>query len=147
MLAGAAVLFARSRSARADQTAIGADVGFASPVGFAGVTVTREVLDHARLEIGGGWGYSGWQLSLMPKVSLGNSRDWFVAGAGVSVSWPTDPRYAAGHPVWLNVDVGGGEHRFASGLAVSGSVGFTGGLGGGEIVFHPMDASRSSSAP
>ncbi|MFL5304322.1 MAG: hypothetical protein ACJ8F1_03875 [Polyangia bacterium] len=112
-------------------------MGFASAVGWTGVTVTREILEHARVEVGGGYGYSGWQLSLMPKVTLGDGRDRFVAGAGVSVSWPTDPRYASGHPVWLNVDVGGGEHRFASGLAISGSIGFTGGLGGGEICLPP----------
>ena len=38
---------------------------------------------------------------------------------------------------WLNVDVAGGEHRFASGVAVSGSIGLTGGLGGGQIRLPP----------
>src|SRR2546423_1822090 len=61
IVAGAAGLLARPGPVNARQTAVGADLGFASAVGMAGVTLTREILDHARVEVGGGYGYSGTQ--------------------------------------------------------------------------------------
>lgn len=137
MAAAASALLWRATPLRADQTAVGVNVGFASAVGFGGVTVTRSIFEKARIELGGGLGYSGWQLSVMPKLVLGDGPGRFVAGAGVSVAWPTDGRVAAGHPVWLNLDVLGVEYEFDSGLAFSGSVGVTGGLGGGQICVPP----------
>lgn len=133
IVAAAVALFSRSAPVRAQETGVGLNVGLASAVGFGGVTVTRSFFEHVRLEIGGGLGYSGWQLSLMPKLVLGTGRVRFVAGAGVAVAWPADSRVAAGHPVWLNVDLLGMEFRFDSGFAIFNSVGITGGLGGGEL--------------
>jgi hypothetical protein len=60
-----------------------------------------------------------------------------VAGVGVSVAFPDDPYLASGHPIWLNVDAIGYEHRFDTGIAVSTALGFSGGLGGGKLCFPP----------
>jgi len=113
--------------------AVGVNLGVGSAVGLGGVTLTQELGDHFRVEAGGGFGVSGWQLSLMPKLVLGSGRDRYVAGAGVSIAFPTDSRSATGRPIWLNVDVLGYEHRFDSGLALSAALGLTGGLGGGQL--------------
>jgi hypothetical protein len=113
--------------------AVGIEVGLGSAVGLAGVTLTRAVGQFFRVEVGVGYGLSGYQLSLMPKIALGARHDHFVAGAGVSVAFPTDPARASGNPVWLNIDALGYAHRFDTGIAVSVAVGLTGGLGGGEI--------------
>ena len=137
MVAATVALFSRSAPLRAQDTAVGVNVGFASAVGFGGVTLTRSLFERARLEIGGGLGYSGWQLSVMPKLVLGEGRARFVAGAGVAVAWPADSRVASGHPVWLNVDLLGMEYRFDSGFAIFNSAGVTVGLGGGEICVPP----------
>ena len=113
--------------------AVGIDVGLASAVGLAGVTLTQAVGQFFRVEVGVGYGFSGYQLSLMPKIALGARHDHFVAGAGVSVAFPIDPARASGNPVWLNIDAVGYEHRFDMGIALSVAVGLTAGLGGGEI--------------
>jgi len=132
---GAAACLVWPAALKAGDTALGLNLGIGSEVGFAGVTLTQSIMKRARLELGGGYGYSGYQLSLMPRLALGDGPVRFIAGAGVSVAFPTDPRVASGHPVWLNLDVAGGEYRFRSGVAISGNVGFTGGLGGGTLCF------------
>jgi hypothetical protein len=110
--------------------AIGLDVGFASAVGAAGFTFTQAFGEAFRLEAGIGAGFSGTQLSLMPKLVLGGARDHFVTGIGVGYTiTPTD--LTEGNPVWLNVDALGYEHLFQNGLAFSFAVGVTRGLGGG----------------
>ncbi len=118
-------------------TAVGVNIGLGSAVGLAGLTLTRAVGHFIRLEVGGGYGVSGYQLSLMPKIALGAPNDHFVAGAGVSVAFPTDSRLSSGHPVWLNLDLVGFEHRFDSGIALSTAAGLSGGLGGGKLCFPP----------
>lgn len=120
-------------------TGIGLNLGLGSAVGVAGVTVTGAFGRFARLELGAGAGYSGYQLSVMPKIALGEPHDHFVAGVGVSVAFPDDFRVASGHPIWLNIDALGYEHRFDSGIAVSTTVGASGGLGGGQICSPPPD--------
>ncbi|HLK93512.1 MAG TPA: hypothetical protein VKZ18_26715 [Polyangia bacterium] len=122
---------------RAPTTAVGVDLGLGSAVGLAGLTLTQAFGPWVRLELGGGYGVSGYQLSVMPKLALGDRHDRFVAGVGVAVALPTDPRLAAGHPLWLNIDAAGYEHRFDSGFAVSATFGVTGGLGGGQICLPP----------
>lgn len=124
---------AQASSSTSRRTAVGVDLGVASAVGVAGVTLTRAFTDQARLEGGVGYGLSGLQLSLMPKWVFGRGRDHFVTGVGLAIAFPGDSRSASGHPLWLNVDVAGYEHRFDSGLAVSAAVGLTGGLGGGRL--------------
>jgi hypothetical protein len=39
-----------------------------------------------RVELGAGLGFSGWQLSVMPKLVVGGPRDYFVSGVGVSLA-------------------------------------------------------------
>ena len=119
-------------------TGIGADVGLASAVGFAGLTITRAFLECFRIELGGGIGYSGWQLSLMPKLAfdLAHGVHYLLIGAGVSVAFPTQTdsfAVATGHPVWLNVDALGYEVREAHGFSFAFAIGVTRGLGGGQI--------------
>jgi hypothetical protein len=118
-------------------TAVGVDVGIGSALGFAGITLTQALGPFFRIEVGGGVGMSGYQLSLMPKLALGGPHDHFVAGAGLSVAFPTNTALASGHPVWLNVDALGFEHRFDTGIALSAALGVTHGLGGGELCFPP----------
>ena len=123
--------------ATAPSTGIGLDVGIGSALGFAGVTLTEAFGRFVRVEVGAGSGYSGYQLSFMPKIVLGAPHDHFVAGVGVSLAYPGDSPKAAGHPVWLNIDAIGYEHRFNTGIALSAALGGAGGLGGGEICFPP----------
>jgi hypothetical protein len=137
LLAGLLAPLGWPGAVRADETAIGVNVGAGSAVGFGGVTVTRAFLDAARVEVGAGWGYSGWQLSLMPKLALGSGPLRFITGMGVSLSVPTNPQLATGHPIWLHVDLAGIEYRSAEGLALSASVGATFGLGGGDLCAPP----------
>jgi hypothetical protein len=120
-------------------TGIGVDIGLGSALGLAGVTVTEAFGRFARLEVGAGYGYSGYQLSFMPKIVLGEPHDHFVAGVGVSVAFPDDAWVASGHPIWLNIDALGFEHRFETGIAVSATVGVSGGLGGGQLCGPPAD--------
>jgi len=119
------------------RTGIGLDVGIGSALGELGVTLTESVGRVARLELGAGVGVSGYQLSFMPKIALGQPHDHFVAGVGLSVAFPDNAYIASGHPIWLNVDALGYEHRFDTGIAISSTVGFSGGLGGGRLCFPP----------
>jgi hypothetical protein len=118
-------------------TGIGLDVGLGSALGLGGLTLTERLGRFARLELGAGYGLSGYQLSLMPKVALGRPHDHFVAGVGLSMAFPDNPRVASGHPVWLNIDALGYEHLFDTGIAVSAAFGVSGGLGGGELCTPP----------
>jgi hypothetical protein len=149
LLAAAAVLGLSGRS-RADDlvptvvatppephTGVGLNVGIGSAVGFAGVTLTEAFARVLRVELGAGLGLTGYQLSFMPKIALGQPHDHFVAGVGISVAFPDNPDLAGGHPIWLNVDAVGYEHRFDSGIAISTAAGLSGGLGGGTLCFPP----------
>src|SRR5438046_4406654 len=97
--------------------AIGVDVGFASAVGAFGITFTQAFGETFRVEAGVGAGFSGTQVSLMPKLVLGGARDHFVTGIGIAYTISPDARFTDGNPVWLNIDALGYEHLFASGFA------------------------------
>ncbi len=141
VVAVAALLLGAVRPARAERdTAIGIDNGFASAVGIFGVTLTRAVGDNFRLEAGTGIGATGFQLSLMPQFVTGEGRNHFVAGAGVAVALPINDHTTEGHPIWLNLDALGYEHRFASGFSVSFALGITIGLGGGRYCRFSFDS-------
>ena len=88
-------------------------------MGLFGVTLTRALHRSFRVEAGAGLGFSGWQLSLMPRAVFFQGRDHFITGVGVAVAFPANPKVSDGHPVWLNVDAIGYEHRFPNGLALS----------------------------
>src|SRR5262245_11589098 len=64
------------------------DGGFASALGLGGLAYTYAATPSALIEVGAGLGFSGLQLSVMPKLSVGSERNRFVAGAGVSVGLP-----------------------------------------------------------
>lgn len=121
--------------------AIGVDIGFASAVGAAGITFTQAFGQTFRIEAGVGRGFSGTQVSLMPKIVLGGARDHFVTGIGIAYTISPDTRFTDGNPVWLNIDALGYEHLFASGFAFSFAVGIDRGLGGGRFCVVECDAS------
>jgi hypothetical protein len=122
--------------------AIGFSGGLFSAVGLAGLTYSYAPLDRLTIESGLGYGFSGLQLSVMPKLVLGTARDRFVAGAGLALALPRTggSPTSAGEPfidsdtaLWLNVDAVGYEHRFANGLSLGLAAGVTVGLVGGRI--------------
>ena len=116
-------------------TGIALNGGIASAVGLGGLTVTREVGRCVRIELGVGYGFTGWQLSVMPQLTGDHGRGvhFFVMGVGLSISFPDQPYEVTGNPVWLNLDLIGYERRFASGLSLGFVLGATIGLGGGRL--------------
>jgi hypothetical protein len=115
------------------------DLGVASAVGTIGITFTRTFGGLFQMEAGVGTGYSGTQLSLMPKLVLGSRGVYFVTGAGLSLAIPTNPLHSTGNPVWLNVDAVGLELVSPYGLTFLASAGITKGLGGGDICTNVFD--------
>jgi len=107
--------------ARADQR-LGFDIGAFSAVGEVGLTYSAEYR-VSRIELGLGAGLTGYQVSAMPKLSLGSPSDHYLGGAGLSLSLPTDGQFE--EVVWLNVDALGYEHRSPGGWSVQVSLGFT----------------------
>jgi hypothetical protein len=143
MLASGAALAQESSHALPSETAkrnlVQGSLGLGSPVGAMGISYTYAPIPEAGVELGGGLGFSGYQLALMPKLSLGNGRDRFVVGVGPSLSidrWQAPQKTYVGY--WLNGEVGY-QHQTASGLSVLVAAGFTYGLGG-EIRGHEASA-------
>ena len=113
-------------------TAIGVNAGLASAVGEVGLTVTRAFHRRFRIEAGAGMGWSGWELSLMPKLTVLEGRHHLVFGAGLAIALPYyNERSARDWVWWLNVDALGYERRFANGMGISAALGAYYGLGGG----------------
>jgi hypothetical protein len=119
--------------------AICLDLGVASVVGELGITFARTFGDVLQIEAGVGIGDSGTQLSLMPKLVLGNRAVQFVAGVGLSVAIPTNPLNSTGHPVWLNVDAAGLQLISTQGITFLAAVGITDGIGGGSYCSNLID--------
>src|SRR5262249_16240961 len=101
----------RSASPDSSKPAIGVfgNAGLFSPVGFAGLTVACS-LDRIVLESGVGFGMSGLQISVMPKLRLGGGDrgGWFLgigpsAGIGVRNFGFSRP---GRNTLWLNAEVG-----------------------------------------
>ena len=95
-----------------------ANVGLASAVGVVGITYERDLAPVLQLELGLGFGFTGAQFSLMPKLLFGDPRARWVTGLGLSVSVPGAERYTDSttpatrpHVVtpWLNIDAIGFE--------------------------------------
>lgn len=104
------------------------DVGLASAVGFGGLSYGFSPSGLFQLEAGIGYGFSGLQLSLMPKLTAGSARHKFILGAGPSLGLgdrslisPSD----SGPIFFLNVDVG---YQYVS------ESGFTFNIAGGPTV-------------
>lgn len=116
------------------------DLGLASAIGFAGVTYSVSPAPGFLIELGAGVGYSGLQLSAMPKLVFGGSTGRFVVGAGPSVAIPgvhivtTDPlgSNTDEHVVtpWLNVEIGY-DYRSTTGTSFLVAGGITVGLAHG----------------
>jgi hypothetical protein len=107
-----------------------ASFGIASPVGEIGASYTYAPRPEVEFELGAGLGFTGFQLSTMPKLSFGNKTNRIVLGLGPSVSMDsstTPHQHYVGY--WLNGEVGY-ERRTPSGFAVLVAAGFTAGLAG-----------------
>lgn len=113
-------------------------VGLGSAVGYLGATYAHEPLQLLQLEGGVGLGFSGTQLSAMPKLVICGGSNCFISGAGVSLSIPTSSA-ATGFPTWLNVDAVGYEYRSPSGTSFTCAAGFGVGLGGGQACTGAVD--------
>ena len=60
LLVAAAAWLSHPAALQAGETAVGVNLGLGSAVGFAGLTLTHAIADRARLEVGAGYGYSGY---------------------------------------------------------------------------------------
>jgi hypothetical protein len=100
------------------------DVGFLSPVGLAGLAYSYDFTKRLTLEAGLGVGFSGVQLSVMPKLVLGNGKHSALFGLGASVGIDPD---SSRHTVWpyLNGEVGY-QLRAQNGFTFQASLGVTG---------------------
>lgn len=114
----------------ASKTRLMGNLGIGSAVGEMGGTFTYAATPHSQIEMGAGIGYTGFQLSVMPKLSVGSRSHRFVLGMGPSVG--IDPANNPDHTYvsyWLNSEVGY-EYRSASGFSFLIAAGLTYGLGG-----------------
>lgn len=104
-------------------------LGLGSPVGALGLSYAYMPVRQVEIEIGGGLGFSGYQVAVMPKLSLG-AADRLVLGLGPSVSIDTSNE-GKGNAVgyWLNAEIGY-RHTTAFGLSVLAAVGVSYGLSG-----------------
>jgi hypothetical protein len=104
-------------------------LGFGSPVGALGLSYIYLPVRQAELEIGGGIGFTGYQISAMPKLSLGRN-DRLLIGLGPSVSIDTsDQPKQSCVGYWLNGEIGY-RHSTPAGLSVLAAVGVGYGLSG-----------------
>ena len=109
---------------------VGLSIGVASAVGAAGVTYDVAVSRFFRGEAGVGWGFTGLQLSAMPKIAIGGGTCAYILGFGAALALG-GPSVEAGHgPApstipWLNFDALGVECRTRGGFSLSGALGLT----------------------
>jgi hypothetical protein len=108
------------------------DSGFFGAGGFGGVSGARVFPSQGfMLEAGLGFGLSGVQASVMPRLMFGSEADRFMIGGGLSVGLPLYRSYVKGLPTWLDLELVGYQHRFRGGLTMFAAAGFMVGLGGG----------------
>src|SRR5205814_4032658 len=98
------------------------DLGFASALGFGGVAYAYSPSQNLELELGMGAGFTGVQLSFMPKLTVG-TKHRFVLGAGVSVGVGTS-FFEQPATAFVNVDMGY-EFRAKNGFVFYAAVGPT----------------------
>jgi hypothetical protein len=120
--AAAATVAAESRHRTAG---VFANLGLFSATGFGGLSYAHVPSNNWVFEAGVGYGLTGFQLSLMPKLTHGQNHR-FVLGLGPSVGLG---RERSGLSLWLNGDIGY-EYRADDGFSVSLVVGFTQGIAG-----------------
>ncbi len=109
---------------------LGADLGLASALGTAGIDYQFAPSDWLRLEGAAGWGPTGVQLSVMPKIALGGRSCAFTVGFGPSLALGGQQAEAGHGPnpgviPWLNLDLPGLECRARSGLSFQATLGLT----------------------
>jgi hypothetical protein len=104
-------------------------LGFASALGLGGLSWTHHFNESIGLELGAGFGFTGAQLSVMPKFSFGSEQHRFVFGIGPSVGLGGITGRDGGIP-FLNVDAIGYTYRARNGFTFSVGAGLTIALGG-----------------
>ena len=106
------------------------NLGIGSVVGFIGGTYTYAPVPPFQLELGSGIGWTGFQFSIMPKLSVGEKRHRFVLGVGPSLA--VDPNNNPPHTyvaLFLNAEVGY-EYRSVGGFSFLIAAGIFRGLAG-----------------
>ena len=106
--------------------------GLFSAIGEIGGTYTYAPVPEFQMEFGSGIGFSGFQFSFMPKLSvgLGDRQNRFILGVGPSVGVYPDinpPHTYVSY--WLNAEIGY-EYRSAGGFSFLIAAGITHGIGG-----------------
>jgi hypothetical protein len=106
------------------------NMGIGSAVGELGATFTYAPRSAVQIELGAGLGLTGFQLSLMPKATVGTRYDRFVIGVGPSLAIGTNikPEQTC-VSLWLNAEVGY-EFRSVSGFSFLMAAGITKGVAG-----------------
>lgn len=126
-------------------------MGVASAIGEMGGTLTYSPRPEFQFELGTGIGYSGVQLSLMPKLAIGVRNHRLLIGVGPSLGVGSNPKPAQTCiSYWLNADVGY-EYRSPGGFSFLMAVGVFRGLageipGGTPGVTEPGEAVRPEPA-
>jgi hypothetical protein len=101
------------------ENAIALNLGLGSAVGLFGVTFDRFIGPNAVLETGAGLGFTGPQLSIMPKLAFGDGHHSFLSGVGVAAGIYGDqpgyegPEHSPKPPIvwWVNADLAGYQYR------------------------------------
>jgi hypothetical protein len=116
-------------------TAVRGELGLASVVGFLGLTASYAPHANLVIEGGAGYGVSGLQLSLMPKLVLGSGVHRFTVGFGASIGIPGTPVVTFSPTTgngnarvvtpWLNADLVGYDYRSEGGFSFIASAGAT----------------------
>jgi hypothetical protein len=103
------------------------DIGLFSAVGYGGLSYTYSppLPLQLLLEAGVGYGYTGLQLSGMPKLAFGHGRTRYVLGAGLSAGIGGGGLAS----YWINGELGL-AYRDPSGFSFYGEMGPTVGLAG-----------------
>ncbi len=120
------------------------NLGLGSPVGAVGLSYTYAPIRQLQIEAGGGLGFSGYQLSAMPKLVVGRASDRLVLGIGPSMSIDTargSNQTDVGY--WMNGEIGY-QHDTGSGLAVLVAVGMSYGVAG---TMHSFCAENCPGSP
>jgi hypothetical protein len=113
-------------------TAIYAQLGLGTPLGWAGVELERTLTSFLAVSAGIGMGFAGPQLAAMPRLRLEEGRFAFTVGAGLSrgryrwsdnCSLDCTPTVMRGTVTWANLE-GGIERRLANDLSLRAFVGF-----------------------
>jgi hypothetical protein len=106
-------------------TAIYAQVGLGTPLGFLGVEAEHTVLPTWSLSAGAGLGIAGPQAAAMVRRLFEGDQSKLVIGAGLSggryrwveLCFDEGCTRKGGMVAWANLEIGG-EHRFRSGFAM-----------------------------